>query len=223
MDCRLLDTNSSSLPTALAEAASNIVLIRISRFEQRHHGVGFRSGIINRIVRKEHAADQDHSLLTLGLEGNAIVDQDGTGRGSRGGQQRWLLRIRIHGVSMADRPARARTKKPEARPYGKTQKADRFWFAPGAAQKAGQSRLRTRRGRNHAGPFVDRLNTGAANLQRKNAKSGQVVVRTPSGEKGRPVAAPDEARLQPCGAVRRSPQTPELRTFNGKTQKADRF
>jgi hypothetical protein len=52
---------------------------------------------INRIVGKEHAADQDHSLLTLVLEGNAIVDQNGTGRGSRGGQQEWLLGIRIHG------------------------------------------------------------------------------------------------------------------------------
>jgi hypothetical protein len=81
----------------VAEAASNIVLICISRFEQRHHGVGFRSWIINRIVGKEHAADQDHSLLTLGLEGNAIVDQNGTGRGSRGGRQQWLLGIRIHG------------------------------------------------------------------------------------------------------------------------------
>jgi hypothetical protein len=80
------------------EGASNIVLIRISRFEQRHHGVGFCSGIINRIVGKEHAADQNHSLLTLGLEGNAIVDQNGTGRGSRGGQQHWLLRIRMHGA-----------------------------------------------------------------------------------------------------------------------------
>jgi hypothetical protein len=79
------------------EGASNIVLIRISRFEQRHHGVGFCNGIINRIVGKEHAADQNHSLLTLGLEGNAIVDQNGTGRGSRGGQQHWLLRIRMHG------------------------------------------------------------------------------------------------------------------------------
>jgi len=81
----------------VAEAASNIVLIRISRFEQRHHGVGFRSRIINRIVGKEHSADQNHSLLTLGLERNAIVDQNGTGRGSRGGQQQWLLGIRIHG------------------------------------------------------------------------------------------------------------------------------
>jgi hypothetical protein len=36
----------------VAEAASNIVLIGISRFEQRHHGVGFRSGIIKRIVTR---------------------------------------------------------------------------------------------------------------------------------------------------------------------------
>jgi hypothetical protein len=37
----------------------------------------------------------------------------------------------------------------------KTQKADRFWFAPGAAKKAGQSRLRTRLGCNHAASFVE--------------------------------------------------------------------
>jgi len=56
----------------------------------------------------------------------------------------------------------------------KTQKADRFWFAPGAAKKAGQWRLRTR-------------------------------------------------RVQPCGAVPRSPQTPEPRTFNGKRKKRTGF
>jgi len=43
------------------------------------------------------------------------------------------------------------------------------------------------------------------------------------GEKGRPVAAPDEPLLQPDGAVPRSPQTPDPRTFNGKRKKADRF
>ena len=82
---------------------------------------------------------------------------------------------------------------------------------------------RTRRGRNHAGLFVDRLKHRSCESSTENAKSGQVLVRTRSGEKGRPVAAPDETLLQPCGAVRRSPQTPELRTFNGKTQRADRF
>ena len=56
-----------------------------------------------------------------------------------------------------------------------------------------------------------------------NARSGQVLVRTRAGENGRPVAAPDEPLLQPCGAVPRSPQTPEPRTFNGKRKKADRF
>jgi hypothetical protein len=38
----------------------------------------------------------------------------------------------------------------------KTQKADRFWFAPRAAKKAGQWRLRTRRCCNHARLFLDR-------------------------------------------------------------------
>jgi hypothetical protein len=54
-------------------------------------------------VGKERAEDQNYSLLTFGLEGNAIVDQNGIGRGSRGGQQQlvagnpdsWGLACRI--------------------------------------------------------------------------------------------------------------------------------
>ena len=37
------------------------------------------------------------------------------------------------------------------------------------------------------------------------------------------MAAPDETLLQPCGAVPRSPQTPEPRTFNGKRKKRTGF
>ena len=66
------------------------------------------------------------------------------------------------------------------------------------------------------------LNTGAA-PSTENAKSGQVLVRTRSGEKGRPVAPPDEPPPQPDGAVPRSPQTLELRTFNGKRKKRTGF
>jgi hypothetical protein len=106
---------------------------------------------------------------------------------------------------------------------GETQKADRFWFAPGAAKKAGQWRLRTSRCCNHAGLFLDRPKHRSHAPLTENAKSGQVLVRTWGGKKGRPVAAPDEPLLQPCGAVPRSPQTPEPRTINGKRKKADRF
>ena len=60
-------------------------------------------------------------------------------------------------------------------------------------EKAGQWRLRTRRGRNHAGCSLISSNSRAANLQTRNTKSGQVLVRTRGGGKGRPVAAPDEA------------------------------
>jgi hypothetical protein len=60
----------------------------------------------------------------------------------------------------------------------KTQKADRFWFAPGAAKKAGQWRLRTRRCCNHAGLFLDRLKHRSRAPSTENAKSGQVLVRT---------------------------------------------
>src|SRR5260370_42190959 len=61
----LLVTTKSSC--RVAEGASNTVLIRISGFEQRHHSVGFRSRIVRRIVGKEHAVDQNHSLLTVDL------------------------------------------------------------------------------------------------------------------------------------------------------------
>jgi hypothetical protein len=104
----------------------------------------------------------------------------------------------------------------------KTQKADRFWFAPGRRKRQASGGS----GRdvcNHAGLFLDRLNHPSRAPSTENAKSGQVLVRTRGGEKGRPVAAPDETLLQPCGAVPRSPQTPEPRTFTGKRKKADRF
>jgi hypothetical protein len=60
----------------------------------------------------------------------------------------------------------------------KTQKADRFWFAPGAAKRAGQWRLRTSRCCNHAGLFLDRLKHRSRAPSTENAKSGQVLVRT---------------------------------------------
>jgi hypothetical protein len=80
---------------------------------------------------------------------------------------------------MPDGSARGKTKsqRPEAK-LGETQKADRFWFAPGAAKKAGQWRLRTRRCCNHAGLFLDRLKHRSRAPSTENAKSGQVLVRT---------------------------------------------
>jgi len=61
---------------------------------------------------------------------------------------------------------------------GETQKADSFWFAPGAAKKAGQWRLRASRCCNHAGLFLDRLKHRSRAPSTENAKSGQVLVRT---------------------------------------------
>jgi hypothetical protein len=60
----------------------------------------------------------------------------------------------------------------------KTQKADRFWFAPGAAKKAGQWRLRTRRCCNHAGLFLDRPKHRSRAPSTENAKKRTVLVRT---------------------------------------------
>jgi uncharacterized protein YceK len=60
----------------------------------------------------------------------------------------------------------------------KTQKADRFWFAPGRRKRqasggSGRDAAATMRGCSSIAP-----NTGAAHLQRKTQKSGQVLVRT---------------------------------------------
>ena len=45
----------------------------------------------------------------------------------------------------------------------------------------------------------------------------------PERRKDRPVAAPNEARPQPCAAFRRSSRAPESRALLLKLQKADRF
>jgi hypothetical protein len=50
---------------------------------KRNHGVRLGSAIFDRIVGKDNAMDENYSLFFLGLDTNAIVNEDGTGSWSR--------------------------------------------------------------------------------------------------------------------------------------------
>jgi hypothetical protein len=80
----------------VAEAACDIVLIRVSRFEKRNHGVGLGSTIFNGIVGKDDAMDENYSLFFLGLYTNAIVYKNSTGSWSRAGKKLLLRWRRAH-------------------------------------------------------------------------------------------------------------------------------
>ena len=80
----------------VAEAACDIVLIRVSRFEKRNHGVSLGSAICDGIVGKDDAMDENYSLFFLGLDTNAIVNEDGTGSWSRAGKKLLLTWRRAH-------------------------------------------------------------------------------------------------------------------------------
>jgi hypothetical protein len=79
------------------DAARDIVLIRVSRFEKRNHGVSLGGAICDGIVGKDDAMDENYSLLFLGLDANAIVNEDGTGSWSRAGKKLLLTWHRAHG------------------------------------------------------------------------------------------------------------------------------
>jgi hypothetical protein len=80
----------------VAERASDIVLIGVSRFEKRDHGVGFGGAILGGVMGKDDAMDQDHSLTSLGLDANVRVHHGAPRKGSRNRQKFWLLGRRIH-------------------------------------------------------------------------------------------------------------------------------
>jgi len=56
------------LSAAPLEAACDIVLIRVSRFEKRNHGVSLGGAIFDGIVGKDDAMDENYSLFFLGLD-----------------------------------------------------------------------------------------------------------------------------------------------------------
>jgi hypothetical protein len=80
----------------VAEAACDVVLICVSRLEKQDHGVGLGGAIVDGVVRKNDAMDSNHSLVFLGLNTNAIVDEDGTGRSSWVGKELLLKWSRTH-------------------------------------------------------------------------------------------------------------------------------
>jgi hypothetical protein len=90
----------------VAEAACDIVLIRVSRFEKRNHGVGLGSTIFDGIVGKDDAMDENYSLFFLGLYTNAIVYKNSTGSWSRTGKKFLLRWRRAHGFLACPIPQR---------------------------------------------------------------------------------------------------------------------
>jgi hypothetical protein len=80
----------------VAEATCDIVLIRVSRLEKLNHGVGFGRTILNRVMGEDDAMDEEHSLALLGLNANAIVNEDGTGDRGKVGKKLLLRCGRAH-------------------------------------------------------------------------------------------------------------------------------
>jgi hypothetical protein len=64
----------------IAEAACDIVLICVSRFEKQNHGVSFGGAIFDGIVGKDDTMDKDHSLFSLSLKAKKTGPDDGAGR-----------------------------------------------------------------------------------------------------------------------------------------------
>jgi hypothetical protein len=89
----------------VAEGARNIVLIGVSRLEKRHHGISFRGVVLDGVMGKDDAMNQNHSLLSLGLDTNVMVHHRTTRKGNRSRQKFGLLGRWTHdGHSMPYRP-----------------------------------------------------------------------------------------------------------------------
>src|SRR6266446_2991266 len=88
---------------------------------------------------------------------------------------------------------RSRSNSGAANRQRKTQEADRFWFAPRAAKRqtvaAPDEALP-----HHAGLFVDLVKQRSCEPSTENARSGQVLVRTPGRRKRQTVVASGEAQ-----------------------------
>src|SRR5207249_5762643 len=95
-DRNVTGVQTCALPI-LAEAACDIVLIRVSRLEKLNHGIGFGRAIFDRVMGEDDAMDEKHSLALLGLNTNAIVYEDGAGGSSRAGEKLFLRWSRAHG------------------------------------------------------------------------------------------------------------------------------
>src|SRR6266481_3444583 len=80
----------------VAEGVSNIVLIRVSRFEKRHHGISFRSAVLGGVMGKDDAMNQDRSLISLGLDANVMVHHGATRKENGSRQKFGLLGRRTH-------------------------------------------------------------------------------------------------------------------------------
>jgi uncharacterized protein YceK len=103
----------------------------------------------------------------------------------------------------------------------KTQKAERFWFAPGAAKKAGSGGSGRAAAATMRGCSSIASNTGAAHLQRKTQKAERfwfapgAAKKAGSGGSGRAAAA----TMRGCSSIASNTGAAHLQR---KTQKADR-
>jgi len=104
---------------------------------------------------------------------------------------------------------------------GKRKKRTGFGSHPGR-RKGRQWRLRTRRCRTMRGCSSISSNSGAANPQRKTQEADRFWF-APRGTKKAGSGCFGRGAAAPCGALRRSRQTAELRTLNGKRKKRTGF
>ena len=61
------------------EGAGNVVLIRVTRFEQRHHRAFFSGVVIHVIVYENEPLQEYCPLGTLGADADTIVEDNGPG------------------------------------------------------------------------------------------------------------------------------------------------
>jgi hypothetical protein len=93
------------------ECVSDVVLIRVTRFEQRHHRALFSDVVSHVIVHENKPLKEYRPLGTLGINADTIVEDNGSGWRARELKKSTLLSC--HGsISMTDHAPTAKMKKP---------------------------------------------------------------------------------------------------------------
>ena len=93
-----------------------IVLIGVSGFEKQNQCVGFGGTIVQGVVGKHNAVDENHALVIFRLKGNPVIDEHRMGNRRGIHKELLLLRHQSHGQLACLNAER--------------KKADRFWSAP---------------------------------------------------------------------------------------------
>src|SRR3989304_543641 len=89
----------------VAKASRDIVLIRVARFKERDHGIGFGRTIFDGVVRNYNALNGDHTLLPLCAETYTIVHEGRAGHRSGPGEEFPLLRGWFHDSRSSGAPS----------------------------------------------------------------------------------------------------------------------